>query len=479
MLLLTLACLRLRDAEPKLVELILSGQLTRAVHAGSDLLERTRHSDIDTTRRAGIGHLVGRALLVLGRQDDAEEFFQRQLKTYEAISRSAVRWHSSLDQGALCLSLNRTGRAAEAFGSVADDFSAPLPLRIEALAGLAVSSHLLNGHQRAMQLLAEAARMADEAGCIDVSDMIEAIKLDLAAVRCMRSFEELGEDVSQSLSEGASFSTGAELLRGQIMDACAVLTQAPLALRRLHYVHSLLQDDVAGPRGVAAVLDTLKALREDKLTEFETVWRIEAGLILLAHGDPRAAQEVLGSLVYDERTVNRHRHSLELKYCLSKLHALGGRPGEALRFYKEYARQAMYSMKSELLKLPALRVIERAERGQESDGTKLRLPLRYRRAYQFIVDHLDDSGLSVRQIAAHIDVSERALQMAFRSHLGVTPAQFIRARRMEHIRDELVATPNRSSVFEVASRWGVRNRSTLAHGYRKQFDETPSATLRG
>ena len=33
-------------------------------------------------------------------------------------------------------------------------------------------------------------------------------------------------------------------------------------------------------------------------------------------------------------------------------------------------------------------------------------------------------------------------------------------------------------VLEVANKWGMSNRSTLAHSYRQTFSETPTATLR-
>ena len=64
------------------------------------------------------------------------------------------------------------------------------------------------------------------------------------------------------------------------------------------------------------------------------------------------------------------------------------------------------------------------------------LPLRYRRAYQYILEHLENRDLSVREVATHVDVTERALQMAFRTHLGMTPAELIRRRRIERIRKE-------------------------------------------
>ena len=89
-----------------------------------------------------------------------------------------------------------------------------------------------------------------------------------------------------------------------------------------------------------------------------------------------------------------------------------------------------------------------------------------------MMDHLTDEHLSVRQVAAHVGVTERALQLAFRTHLGVTPAEMIRTRRVERIHGELQAHGGEAGVLEIASRWGVKNRSTLVHNYRSRFDDT-------
>jgi methylphosphotriester-DNA--protein-cysteine methyltransferase len=61
----------------------------------------------------------------------------------------------------------------------------------------------------------------------------------------------------------------------------------------------------------------------------------------------------------------------------------------------------------------------------------------------------------------------------------MTPAELIRTRRMEHIRDDLCQETGGRGVREVAARWGITNRSTLSNSYRLHFDETPTQTLRG
>ena len=108
----------------------------------------------------------------------------------------------------------------------------------------------------------------------------------------------------------------------------------------------------------------------------------------------------------------------------------------------------------------------------------MRLPAKYRRAYRYIVTHLSERNLCIREVAAEIGVTERALQSVFRSHLGISPTELIRRCRMERIRADLLnPTSKMSSIFEAAQKWGIFNRSTLASAYREYFKETPNETL--
>jgi AraC-like DNA-binding protein len=288
-------------------------------------------------------------------------------------------------------------------------------------------------------------------------------------------------DYALSVAEGPTDTRGPEEL-------CALLTEGAAALearefelpaRSLQAVCRWLSGRLATPAGLNAQRQELKWLHDKGLTVAEEMLRIDTALALLSLDDGVHAAEVLGLLSQSEQAAQRHRHSLELKYCTSRLHTLAGRQGEALVSYKDYAKEALYRSTRERALLPHSRFLEKTEMAEHADSAMLRLPLRYRNAYRFIIARLDDRGLSIKQVAAHIDVTERALQMAFRTYLGMTPAQVIRHHRMEAIRNELRDSAGRSSVLKTAARWGLGNRSTLAHNYRQQFAETPTATLRG
>ena len=135
MLLLTLGSLRLADQDGDVAAAVARGDVQEALRLGLGRLDRGAGGDAD--RLAALGQVLGQALLAAGRDEQAEELFQKQLRMYEGLPRAQVRWLSSMDRGFLFLHLNKPGRAAETFNVVADADDAPLALRVEALAGMA------------------------------------------------------------------------------------------------------------------------------------------------------------------------------------------------------------------------------------------------------------------------------------------------------------------------------------------------------
>ena len=477
MLLLALTCERVRIYEERLPDMLARGELANTLLFGQERLVRFNASR-DPQQDSALGQLLGRALLAADRAEDAEELFHRLHKSYEGISRQSVRWHSSLDQAALALHLNRGGRACEGFNLVADDDAAPQPLRIEAMAGLAVSLQSLGEHQRAIRTLREAARRAREAQLPVTEQLVDALQLELIARFRIETCKGLCDYALGVIEEANDGRSNAELCDA-LAAASAALQDNRLAVRSLDAMRMLLSEDMGRAAGVAQLQEHLKWRRHCGFVRFESALRLDATLAMLARDDARGAAELLGSLAHDEQLARRHPHALQLRYCKSRMAALDGRQVEALQAYKDYAKESLYRATRERTHLPYSRFLERQVAPEQADAAMFRLPLRYRRAYKFIMEHLEDRKLSIRQIAAHVDVTERALQMAFRTHLGMTPAELIRHHRMEHIRTDLVAGAGRSSVLQTAARWGMTNRSTLAHSYRQQFAETPTATLRG
>jgi AraC family ethanolamine operon transcriptional activator len=76
-------------------------------------------------------------------------------------------------------------------------------------------------------------------------------------------------------------------------------------------------------------------------------------------------------------------------------------------------------------------------------------------------------------------VSERTLEYAFRERLGMTPARYLKIRRLNFVRRELeTAAPQGASVTAIALRSGFFDLGRFAGEYRALFGELPSETLR-
>jgi AraC-like DNA-binding protein len=197
----------------------------------------------------------------------------------------------------------------------------------------------------------------------------------------------------------------------------------------------------------------------------------------LAGGAIALAESILTVLTAEMRTQQGHRQ-LEYLYCMAKLRHLQGQSSESLELYTRYAQSVVSCIREESAVLG--RYGQRIARPEEQlDNIGARLPARYRRAYRYLLDNLERPDLSIREIATHIGVTDRALQSAFKMSLGSTPTEIIRRLRMERIRAELQETDavHEQGILATAVKWGVSSRSTLITSYRREFNESPSDTL--
>ncbi|MVO90945.1 helix-turn-helix domain-containing protein [Streptomyces sp. p1417] len=101
-----------------------------------------------------------------------------------------------------------------------------------------------------------------------------------------------------------------------------------------------------------------------------------------------------------------------------------------------------------------------------------------RRAIDFI-DENAATDIGVADIAAAACVTTRAVQLAFRRHLNLTPLQYLRRVRLALTRRELLlADPTTQTVTAIAYRWGFAHPGRFAADYRTTYGEPPSQTLR-
>ena len=88
--------------------------------------------------------------------------------------------------------------------------------------------------------------------------------------------------------------------------------------------------------------------------------------------------------------------------------------------------------------------------------------------------------LELADIAGAAFVTPRAIQYAFRRHLGTTPMGHLRRVRLDRVHHDLIAgDPSRGdTVTVIAARWGFRTHSRFAAEYRATYGQRPGQTLR-
>ncbi len=102
-------------------------------------------------------------------------------------------------------------------------------------------------------------------------------------------------------------------------------------------------------------------------------------------------------------------------------------------------------------------------------------PSTVERASRIIEAHAYED-LGPADLARECGVSPRALQYAFRRHLGCTPQDYLRRIRLDLARQALRGGTS-ESVGDAAARYGFFNPGRFASDYRQVFDENPRQTL--
>lgn len=101
-------------------------------------------------------------------------------------------------------------------------------------------------------------------------------------------------------------------------------------------------------------------------------------------------------------------------------------------------------------------------------------PTTVRRALSFI-DENAHRPITVEDVATAVHISTRGLQYAFRRALDTTPAECLRAARLEGAHQEL-RSGTAAPVAAIARRWGFSHPSRFAAAYRGVYGVLPSVT---
>jgi AraC-like DNA-binding protein len=117
-------------------------------------------------------------------------------------------------------------------------------------------------------------------------------------------------------------------------------------------------------------------------------------------------------------------------------------------------------------------------RSLESPGATGPTPTNVCSAVAFIEARAADP-IGLADIAAAARLSPRALQVAFRKHLGTTPLGHLHAVRMSRVHADLLAARpgDGQTVSTVANRWGFSQLSRFARDYKQRYGVSPRDTL--
>ncbi len=435
---------------------------TAAAHASD--------ADGDAARAACAMQACADVSLIVDDAQEAEDWFRRSLRGLQH-SPALLPW--SWRAAALqALFRDRLETAAACFLRLSHQ-EEQRPLQLEALAFLVVIGAQLGMLSPARQALAKLVKCVEEVDDDDWRALASCIELDVAA--SLRVHEK------PALSDHAYWLSAQRMPSGH---AAAWSLQPPRATARMDGFAALL-----GHR--ETFVQRLAALAQGDADEFAPLqealdWggsqahdvRIAAGLEIfkacLAGEHSQLADMAMKALA--PAAADRHPHSRrEFMYCQSRLRQQQGRLDESMALYSRYAACSMEFLRREGAALARIVAQEFLAAEPPRDDVSVRLPARYRRAYEYMLRSIDRSDLSIPEVAESIGVTERALQVTFKSCLGEAPRQVLRRLRLQHIREALICDEDaRTPIMEVASRYGILNRTSLLAGFRKYFREAPS-----
>lgn len=104
------------------------------------------------------------------------------------------------------------------------------------------------------------------------------------------------------------------------------------------------------------------------------------------------------------------------------------------------------------------------------------LPVFVRRAEQFIAQHLKDD-IQLSDIVEAAGVPARTLYHGFERFMGHSPMRWLRLRRLESARADIIASDGDISVTALANQYWIGHGGRFANMYREIYGEQPSQTL--
>lgn len=90
-----------------------------------------------------------------------------------------------------------------------------------------------------------------------------------------------------------------------------------------------------------------------------------------------------------------------------------------------------------------------------------------------------DVSIRMVDLCRVTEVSERTLQYAFQTCLGISPMNYLKRHRLHQVRRQLkIADPETATVSSIACQFGFFHFGDFSQSFKSQFDESPSQTLK-
>lgn len=413
----------------------------------------------------------------LANHEDAEELYRRHQRAL-GFDKKAVRFASFRNNAWKSLFQSRLASAFAGFRRMLDDKTLTSAQRIEMTVGAAVTLLAAGDAGSAEQLLAT---LDPEDIAPNTELILEALQADVSVQHYLRYSQRITNHTYWHPAAHDSWRTMGQLdTLMRKLDRDSDFEAIPVLRDRLAYLRALLMLSEGDDYAVPSVLRHLGWVEREGMSDYEVAVRLEIALAAIAGNLTDIADMMLTACRHRYQSEPTHgRWILDYFFCSARLAEQHGKLELTVRMLRDYAGTALeFARRDSTIAALASTIVPRPAEGA-GDDISVCLPAKYRRAYRYLIVQLRDPGLSVRRVAEHIGVTERALQAAFKAHLGMSPSEVIRVRRMERIREELTDTHHSASanILETAAKWGVRNRSTLLNSYRKRFDEAPSETV--
>ena len=461
-----------------------SGRISESLNAAMQALNRRMQPSGDSVpdaARADLLQMSAQLMLLLDRPDDALEHFEQCMKHVPLADKSNRQARSCLIAALQCLERNQIRTAWNCLRRTLDIKGASLPVQVESCAAMATLFFSLGMRRPADTALQHSLTLLDasEPAHTTPRAILRVVQTEFMVLDLLRQHEQLNDLAFWPRhDEAARDGGGVTLALAQLAQCQAEVGGYALLTARLDFLSQLLQLAYGGAVSTDKAQAHLDRMNSMGMSAYVHAARHELALACIAAKQGDSVRRLMQCYTSQSRAKVAQQYNFEHDYCLAKLGELTGHDDAYIKHYRTYATQALAQIRRACADITVPSKFRNSAAEIVRDDVTSRLPSRYRRAYQFILSNLQQPGLSVRQVAESINVTERALQLAFRAHIGLSPSAVIRQCRMERIRGELSegAAIHGSTTLDVAKRWGVGSRSALSSGYREAFGQSPRET---